>query len=1674
MRVTTNSSNSSTNSQPTSLCDKFITLVASYPEDSPKLDNAISFLTQPSFLTNIPSEKYINTIARMIEKYPERGSITKKLVEKLVIFPVFHRIVTAVKSVNRKFFECFDEDVKLKVCQKFEFSSFLEISKLAADCSPWHSLPKINFDPSDKFVSISDVFNESSSEVLDNSSKALQCVDQFQPFTERDVSDFVINLVSNKSPISKKIAKKYQDRNTLLSLLRPFKNTKITIDDLITAFDSNSITIQSPEAFSVFISAIKEVTNSRVVPAAPFLKKWKQSKTQLDFIQHIIKSNPTPVQFPKPAYQKINNILVAEFKGDYWKNLEFVKALASLYDELPDEINTLLSEMSPTNSTALLLIVLAQSGESSAFAGQLLGNLVNCPTQYMPGISALWAINKDFLIKTTIMLHSNKPSMLGRCYDIADDLGALDEFMEKSTTEFKTILEIFGFFRCGNDFRKHLKELKNYDLVIQIFEKPKDFGFLVPMSFERKLKGAADSDSNVSADFLFFSFMNEIYLSLDASIKNKTIPFLFQKCSERSKKLLQHEFFWHKKISTPAAKASRDLDLPAMAMKTEKKETDKFRSIVQSLVFDFPKDKQTAEKNGQSVGILLSRNLLCCDDSVAAMNLITRGLSLRESTPGFAFSREAVRAMAPGFELCLPFARQIVTNQGIKRLMPEVHKAAVLACMPHVFKLPYETPVQPTSFDINSRLKRFKYVHPEQETQRFNQAKSMKWDNYALGTIINEYKALTGAQINDYHFQQVCVEAAIYTVYDLIMNYADRTNVHMKLARIAKWLSIYTIEKCNPSFGRFFNIPDLIVHAYENNMLSIVVPFLGVLFSRVPEVFYIPCPWSVSILSALGAVYRLPFLKKSICETISSIFKAFNCEVHDVHPKRLRPLDHIPVTDSDFLFPPINFEVSTVSREGLYSGDIASIVAVVSRFYKGADNQTTKEVALFVYSKVPAIAKSAYETAFSLSTNDFSHSKDSNAAETYAKSLIRTLCKALASAAVQLEFTYIDARSTRFIESLVTMISHQVAVNLLLNSMKPIRRLRETPEGPFLDIQAFPPSVAAVVPEALWPHSSEKTDNAEGIFGCYSVTSQMKKVYSRFEALKLDTPIQSDIPYDRAFAQHIFNSFIYNQAGEAVDFKQIQIQITNDILSYIATVIYCFPPQRSTRVMDLGTHILRQINLSNGGDLYNYAPEVERFLMRRMPHMLIFTTLITLKLVRVERIEYILMSFFDEYGTEGIDLSPIIEWLYTVVVNNRERKAQCFQRLFELLSTTTTQNSKHLNDLRNTFFMEQITEPQGTCIEPKATTKMEQLVKRFKLIHKDETKLKSFVNENKELLNPDDTFYELLITTCYPNNRQELLQILFAAMHFNQETNAEILKCFLREVFNAFSRKEIDGQFFSSVVGTSVVHLRYISINIAMAFGGFLNDTMPNKYQNFTSIWLYLFPLIIPPLLDDDRLWEPSSLLASGLYKPLDIFPADWSKHECYRKFYKGILRTTLLLIHDSPRFMSIYATDFIKDIPLHFRRLRNIILSTNAIYDTRTAHRSNVFSEICKGTLTFQSYIAVHEQKSITDFNNIFADVLSYKQEKSIWIFARGLLLAVDNAEDATTVVESLFDFLRCNSEQTRCFENVIVRLFNELDKTYNQMSIKDIIKTVFNARIDNIPPLPYGLKSIAPKINK
>lgn len=1671
MRGGSSSSNPSLFIPQTSLGDIYLKLITSIPEDSPHLLHIIQFITSSSFLTNFGSFQFAATMAKMLEDYPERGKITLQVFEKLVDYPIIHRIVNLVKKIDPKFFSDINENVQPKIASIFSFSTEKDVAELAKQYT-FSQNKSVYFTHEGSFVSISDVFNEASAENGDNySTKSLQCIEQFQPYTENDVADFVINLVSNKSPISKDIATR--DRNTLFGLLRQFKNSKITLEQLIKAFDSRSVIISSMASFNHFISAIKEVTGSRSVPIGSFLGQWDHPKTQLNFLQHIINSQPIAVQFPRSQPTKINPILIGDFKGDHWRYPEFIVALANLYNELPEEINALLAQLSPSNSTALLLVSLASLGETSSFAGQLLSNLVTCNTQYMCGISTLWAMNSSFLIDTCAKLHEDKPIMLSRIYDIADDLCVLEEFKSRSPPKFRAVLEIFDFFRHGNDFRVFLKNLKNPELAMQIFERPTDFGFIIPMSVERRL--STDDKNMYSADLLFFLYLKEIFDSLDENMRTRTIPSLFQKCCERTKKLAQCEFRWHQKVSAPPSpRPAKDEDLTTLAMKTEKRETEKFRTIVASLVSDFPRDKNAAEKNGKNLGILLSRNLLCPSDSVSAISLINRGLSMRENSNGFIFAREALKEIAPGFKLLLPFARQIVTSSQVKKSLPDVYDAAVSALKPEVCQLQQEEAIQPTVFDIHPKLKRFRYIQPDDE----NPMKTGNFDAYALAIIEQEMRKNGNDMTINSDVEQNCIEAALYRIHSIILN-GDKQAM-WKLTRLARWLASRTISNSNPSFGKFLNLTDLVLYSYENNLLSLTLPFLATLFEKVPQCFFPPCPWTISILSALGAIYRLPYLKRTLMSIIKRIFDLFNCGIADIEPHRLRPLETLPMKDSDFLFPPLNFEIPVISRDKLYAGDIFSIVSVVSRFFKGADNQTTKEVALFVHSKVPAIAKSAYETAFSLATKDFARSKDSHAAETFALTLLKTLCKSLATVAVKLEFTYIDSRSTRFIENLVTAISQNVGSHLLKTNMAPLRNLRETCDTNFLDVQNFPPSVASIVPEELWPHEAEAAKSGKGIFGCYKVPSSVKHVYSHIGAVTFESHSTGEIQFDEHYAKAIYSCFTQNSTGEITGYTSRAPPIADPakIPQYLATVITCFPPQISSSVVELGVQIISHICVATGGNMTDLAPLVEEMLVEQMPHMRIFVALASQRIIRPHLIEFLLMNFFEENGIEGIDIDPLLTWLHDCLIVQKTLIPSEFGRLLAFISTAKIPFNDTVKDLINLYWNCTIEEQKPPRISPVSSKFEKVMLNDFNVKHTNAASITNFFKENAEHLKKTEVWTNL-IKTAYPDRRLDLLQIFFGIMEYCKAQDLQILQIFLRVMFEAFTKSNIDGYFFSTVISSVVLQLRNRSILYAKMFGGFMNDTMPLKYPRFTPVWLFLFPLVIPPLLADDSLHPPLSLLVDSLLAPLNRFPADWLSRPHFKKYYKAVLRLMLLLVHDNPRFVASFAFDFVNEIPLKFRRVRNIILSCNApevpLNLLCRSEAQLLIRELTAGQKTFPDFIASNGNNlSHTTFEDVFFYIYSIMPyEQVLWTYARGFMLAVEGVEEATMVLEALFDGLRCNSKQTATFESTILRIYTEIDKTYNQLTCKDIIDSIVTARADNLSPIPYGIQSIKAKLS-
>ena len=115
---------------------------------------------------------------------------------------------------------------------------------------------------------------------------------------------------------------------------------------------------------------------------------------------------------------------------------------------------------------ALLLLVLAQDGNASKFAAHLARLLLLSSSQYMPGFSAIWAANPEFLVNVMNDLYEDHNSLIGRILDMIDDLCVFDSFVKMSKPLLAVMLHLCAFFRRGHNFKIALSMMYETDHTI--------------------------------------------------------------------------------------------------------------------------------------------------------------------------------------------------------------------------------------------------------------------------------------------------------------------------------------------------------------------------------------------------------------------------------------------------------------------------------------------------------------------------------------------------------------------------------------------------------------------------------------------------------------------------------------------------------------------------------------------------------------------------------------------------------------------------------------------------------------------------------------------------------------------------------------------------------------------------------------------------------------------------------------------------------------------------------------------------------------------------------------------------------------------------------------------------------------------------------------------------------
>lgn len=1912
-QIILNSTGTSFSSQ--SIGDGFIKYIESHPNPSDYLDSSIEFVTSTAFLSSFGSTRIKQLIKSLIKKYsdnPDYSYSLGKLIQNIVRSPIFPRISDLIDNIPEELITQLDIDNQL----------FTTYSK--ADQTPPHFPTEEAKNTYSELVSkapivsLSGVFTEKGLNKPDSlkspnfiSDVFSPLLEQFQPVAVSDIADFISSLVStNYSIEDKNININLQSTNVttitsnsinlkeiIPSLLKPFKNQlKASIEDLISAFDRDLIFIHSQESFSLFINCLKSIkdtgtkNNPTIIPIGPFLGHWKHPLTQLNFLTHIVNAVGGSITFPKPAQIPLINLIIGSDdpkKYDMWRCPEFVDTLAYLYDFSESGVDQILQPLM-TKGPALLLLVLALNPTVTKFATHLARLLLMSPTQYMTGFASLWAANEDFFIKLITALYEEQRSLLGRFLDLIDDLAIFDSFTSKCGLQMTILLNMIAFFRRSHNFQADLLKFYQVDkentlnICFNIIENPTEYGF----DFAHSTRRISETET-VSADLIFFRFINEIYKELSPSLEER-VSALFDICIDRSSDLTRYTFKWREMKEPPMSPKSpapsKESDFIELATATDSKGIARYAIIVNSLISEFPKDKTSAQLNGKTLGKLLARDLLNLQCSAKALKLIEQGLHQRENSSARIFAISALEELKNNFDLILPFTKLLIQQGELQKASPEIHRAACEACKPpdpsirmlfayrndrKMKKIGFfdQSNKEPNEIDNRSTmfqpkieafppppcLERFKYVHTSADRikhETLSMTNKSNWDIFSLYYM--KLLATPAKMQMTAEFVDNLIEAGIFLLYDHLNSPSCRTmKTRSYLTFLGKWLSVHTLQCKKIIPNRLLDIPKLLMFAYTNSVLCSVIPFICELLDKPSPIFNLPNPWTISILSLLSAIARIPYLNNSLFLAINKVFTVFDITIGDVEPYPIRRLKIEYITTSDFIYPPLDFSssLSIVSAEGFLTGDIHSLYYVVHNHLVLPEKwelfrpELVHSITMFIYLKMGSISNTAAMTAFNLVLKDFARCKDPVVVDRHARALFHQFSSVLSLMSVSLLadpngpspgkdteyrsiFRQTIKRNIHWLDQMVRQLAYHLGLQTLIQRLEPIQKLRATwnvdsnedengvtfqgnnisisktnnstvslnlpssssinvsisqtdngfvSEGSsgYWDVKSFPPSLAQRIPPALWPPEIEVSTSPytrpvdpdslvpTGILECFNVNADIRLAYSRFSlnsfALCVPEIFPNDLPFIPQLAQWIFSCFITDPNTGIITSIQSNKPMPNptyDPLYVAATIVYCFPPGISEAQSRFGIELINQLLPNSRKELQG---QIHHLLWNAMPDLTIFIHMVTVGLVAPNFFEVLAMKFIDSPTSRDVDISPLIPACVDLI-NRHIVYPSSIERLLSFLCLGTSSKMIQTLKLCNQLISQnQLLSPSQQQDRNQALVLADQIsyltktwysFKQFDgtvtppLSHEQvDPSFISFFDNFEHLLNTmnhqsvqeyitihkqsfsNDQFWEKFIIASFPDRRITLLKLFFAAIHFSNspEDGHQILQFFLRGMFNTIRHKIISLDYFSNIISNIILQLRTSSINFAKIFGGFLTDTKPiissmppyislnchvqypypNKinYPQFMGAWLHIFPLVIQPLLLDSDVFPPTSGLVTVMLNIFTRFPINWGEYPHYRKCYKAILRIMLMIIHDAPRFVRVYCMEFVTAIPLHFRKLRNIILSCgitrkgedqgdDILIQKKTnqkrkdtflcilqAIKSDVFVDYVREMCSREkerNYLPLLEIEQFFAFAARYAMLTDTDEAQAkIWTMIRYLLCGTKSLKDATTVIEALFDMLRYDCWQTHFFVQMIIMTFS-IPIQIENINFSDIIFSILMMRSYKMEIVPFGVLLLQDKL--
>ena len=135
------------------------------------------------------------------------------------------------------------------------------------------------------------------------------------------------------------------------------------------------------------------------------------------------------------------------------------------------------------------------------------------------------------------------------------------------------------------------------------------------------------------------------------------------------------------------------------------------------------------------------------------------------------------------------------------------------------------------------------------------------------------------------------------------------------LKNLGSWLGIITLSKNRPILAKDLDMKELILDAYENGKLNIIIIFISKIIehSAKTKVFNPKNPWIQAILSLLQEVKLIPNLKTKIKFEIENLFKKLELDNSTITTSKLLDNRKVCQNSSDFSKPQnVNFDLETI------------------------------------------------------------------------------------------------------------------------------------------------------------------------------------------------------------------------------------------------------------------------------------------------------------------------------------------------------------------------------------------------------------------------------------------------------------------------------------------------------------------------------------------------------------------------------------------------------------------------------------------------------------------------------------------------------------------------------------------------------------------------------------------